>query len=248
MGKIKSILVVLLTVVLLIGGSLLPTAATRIQDKTAMNMVQYENIEALQLRLEEEALSMTYPEKMFLMMHGSGMDVTDEDTRIKEKHIMETTYTAIAPYMDLFLGGSFDNDYLEYYPVMVYDESNPSRYAYYWHVILSLDMSENDTVSVVLDDETGKVIAIEMIDPDMMLEPEYSQKLQYTLEEIYLGELGIFPDDQWPLALESADAYGDPAAMDMTVAATQYRFADPVYGDILVQIGVRTDGFYIYLV
>ena len=248
MGKLKSILVILLTAALLVGGSLLPTAATRIQDKTTMNMVQYENIEALQLRLEEEALSMTYPEKMFLMMHGSGMDITDEDTRIKDKNLMEAAYTAITPYMDLFLGGSFDNDYLEYYPVMVYDESDPSRYAYYWHVILSLDVSENDTVSVILDDETGKVIAIEMIDPGMALEVDYLQKLQDALAGIYLGDLGIEPVAQWPLALENADVYGDYAAMGMTVAAAQYQFADPIYGDILVQIGVRTDGFYIYMV
>ena len=248
MGRIKSILVILLTAALLVGGSLLPTAATRIQDKTTMNTVQYENIEALQLRLEEEALSMTYPEKMFLMMHGVGMDITDEDTRIKEKNLMEATYTAIAPYMDLFLGGSFDCDYLEYYPVMVYDESDPSHYAYYWHVILSLDVSENDTVSVILDDETGKVIAIEMIDPGMALELDYLQKLQDALAGIYLEDLGIEPVAQWPLALENADVYGDYEAMGMTVAAAQYQFVTARYGDILVQIGVRTDGFYIYMV
>ena len=248
MDKIKSVLVILLTVVLLIGGSLLPTMATRILDKTTTNMVQYEDIEALQLRLEEEALSMTYPEKMFLMMHGAGMDITDEDTKIKETDILEVTYTAMMPYMDLFFGGSFDNDYLEYYPVMVYDESDPSRYAYYWHVILSLDMSENDTVSVVLDDETGKVMAIEMIDLGMDLDPDYLQKLQDALADIYLVELGIEPVAQWPLALESADVYGDYAAMGMTVAAAQYQFVTAQYGDILVQIGVRTDGFYIYMV
>ena len=66
MLKVKNILLVLLTVVLLIGGSLLPVAATHIQDKATTNVVQYENIEALQLRLEEKVLSMTYPEKMLL--------------------------------------------------------------------------------------------------------------------------------------------------------------------------------------
>ena len=66
MGKVKNLLAILLTAVLLIGGSLLPVAATRFQDKTTTNVVQYENIEALQLRLEEEALSLTYQEKIFL--------------------------------------------------------------------------------------------------------------------------------------------------------------------------------------
>ena len=243
MGKVKNILAVLLTVLLLAGGGLLPTAVSRLQDKTTTNTVQYENIEALQLRLEEEALSMSYQEKMYLLMHGEGMEITDEKTKIKEERIMEAVYGALAPYMDLFFGGSFDNDYIEYYPVMVYDGTDPSRYAYYWHVILSLDMSFEDTVSLVLDDETGKALAVEMIDPALHIEYAYIPELQYTLAATYFKELEIEPIAQLPL--ESAENYD---AMGMPVAAVNYQFVDAVYGEVNVEIGVRPDGFYIYLV
>ena len=248
MVKVKNVLAVLLTALLILGGGLLPVAAARFQDKTTANVVQYENIEALQLRLEEKAQGLTYLEKMFLMAQGEGVEITDEDTRLKEKDILEATYTAMIPYMELLFGSSFDNDYLEYYPYMLYDGSDPSRYAYYWHVMLSLDVSMNDSLSVILDDETGKILAIEMIDQDTMIEQEYLQKLQDALADIYLADLGIEPVAQWPLTLENADIYGDYAAMGITVAAAQYQFADEMYGDILVQIGVRSDGFYIYLV
>ena len=127
MGKVKNLLAILLTAVLLIGGSLLPVAATRFQDKTTTNVVQYENIEALQLRLEEEVLSMSYQEKIFLIMHGMGIEVNDENTKIKENDVIEATYAALMPYMEVFFGKSFDNDYIHYYPVMVYDERDPSR-------------------------------------------------------------------------------------------------------------------------
>lgn len=243
MGKVKNILAVLLTVLLLAGGGLLPTAVSRLQDKTTTNTVQYENIEALQLRLEEEALSMSYQEKMYLLMHGEGMEITDEKTKIKEERIMEAVYGALAPYMDLFFGDSFDNDYIEYYPVMVYDGTDPSRYAYYWHVILSLDMSFEDTVSLVLDDETGKALAVEMIDPALHIEDAYIPELQYTLAATYFKELEIEPIAQLPL--ESAENYD---AMGMPVAAVNYQFVDAVYGEVNVEIGVRPDGFYIYFV
>lgn len=242
MGKVKTVLAVLLTALLLVGGSLLPSAATHFQDQSTANAVQYENIEALQLKLEEEALSMTYQEKMFLLMHGAGMEVTDEKTNIKEEMVMEAAYAALMPYMDLFLGGSFDNDYIEYYPVMVYDESDPSRYIYYWYVTLSLDMSMNDTVSAILDDETGKLLALEMIDPELMIEEKYLQKLQYTLAAIYLEDLGIEPVAEWPLEVEAYDDTGS------SLAATNYQFVDALYGEVNVQIGVRPDGFYIYFV
>ena len=146
------------------------------------------------------------------------------------------------PYMDLFLGGSFDNDYIEYYPVFVYVESDPSRYIYYWYVTLSLDMSMNDTVSAILDDETGKLLAIEMIDPEMYLEAKYLQKLQYTLASVYFADLGIEPVAEWPLEVEAYDDTGS------SLAATNYQFVDALYGEVNVQIGVRPDGFYIYFV
>lgn len=242
MGKVKSVLAILLTAFLLIGGGLLPVAATRLQDKTTTNVVQYENIEALQLRLEEEALSMSYQEKMFLLMHGEGLEITDEKTKIKEERIMEAVYGALMPYMDLFLGGSFDNDHIEYYPVMVYDASDPSRYVYYWHVILSLDMSFEDTVSLVLDDETGKALAVELIDPEMNIEEAYLPELQYTLAAAYFTDLEIEPVAEWPLAVEKYDGMGS------SLAATEYAFIDDMHGvEINVQIGVRPDGFFIYL-
>lgn len=243
MGKVKNALILLLTMLLLTAGSLLPSAAAYMQDKTTANVVRYDDIEALQLRLEEEVLSMSYQEKMFLMMHGAGMEITDEKTNIKGDQVMEAAYAALMPYMDLFLGGSFDNDYIEYYPVMVYDESDPSRYTYYWYVTMSLDVSVNDTVSVILDDETGKILAVEMIDPDMHIDEKYLEKLQYTLASVYFADLGIEPVAEWPVEVEAYDDTGS------SLAATGYIFIDEIHGaEINAQIGVRPDGFYIYFV
>lgn len=245
MRKVKNALLILLAAVFLAAGGLLPMAAAQLQDKATADAVQYGDIEALQLKLEEEVLSMTYQQKMRLVMNGMGVEITDENTRIKEKSIMEATYTALIPFLELFLGGSFDNDYIEYYPAMVYDEGDPSRYACYWHVTMSLDMSIEDSISVILDDETGKVLAMELIDPEMYIEQAYLQKMQYALADMYFGELGITPIAEWPLTVESVDKY---EATGNSLAATCYQFVDAVYGEVNIEIGVRTHGFYIYII
>jgi len=243
MRKVRNAFLILLTVLLLVAGSLLPSAAAYFQDETITNAVQYESIEALKLKLEEEIPGMTYQEKIFLMMNGMGVEVTDENMVIKEKEVMEAVYAAMTPYMELFLGGSFDNDYIEYYPAMVYDESDPSRYTCYWYVTMSLDVSVNDTVSVILDDETGKILAVEMIDPDMHIDEKYLEKLQYTLASVYFADLGIEPVAEWPVEVEAYDDTGS------SLAATGYIFIDEIHGaEINAQIGVRPDGFYIYFV
>ena len=242
MLKVKNMLLLLLTVVLLTGGSLLPVVAARVQDQTITNVVQYENMEALQLKLEEKVLSMTYPEKMILMTHGAGIEASDENTNLKDEQVMETVYAAITPYMELFLGDAFDNDRLEYYPIMVYNESDPSRYAYYWHVRMSLDMSLHDNISVLLDDETGKILGIDMIDPELQIDSAYLKKQQEALAAIYFHDLGIEPSAQWPVETEPADK---KEVTGISLVATEYLLVDAVYGEAVVQIGVRTDGFYI---
>lgn len=248
MGKVKNLLAILLTAVLLIGGSLLPVVATRFQDKTTTNVVQYENIEALQLRLEEEALSLTYLEKVFLIMHGEGLEITDEKTIIKENDVIEATHAALTPYMELFFGKPLDNDYIHYYPVMVYDGADPSRYAYYWYVTMSLDASYDDHVIVILDDETGKLLAVEMTDPEMDIAEPYLQELQYGLSTIYFSELGISPAAEWPLEIAPT---AENEAMGISVVAANYQLIDTLYGEVRevnIEIGVRTNGFYIFFV
>ena len=82
MHKLKIACLILLAILLTAVGGLLPVAATRMQDITTANVVRYEDIEALRLRLEEEAPSMSYQEKIFLMMHGEAAEIRDESTQI----------------------------------------------------------------------------------------------------------------------------------------------------------------------
>ena len=243
MRKVKNAALILLALLLTAAGGLLPMGAARMQDGLTANTVQYGDIEALQLKLEEAALSMSYMEKLLLIRQGTGMEIDDENTRLKESQVLEAVYAGLMPYMELFLGGSIDNDHIEYYPVAVYDEADPSRYACYWYVSMSLDTSFEDVLTVVLDDETGTVLAVDLIDPEMHIEETYLEKLQYTLADIYFTQLDMYPSAQWPIAAE-AEEY---LATGRSLVAAGCLFTDPAYGEVGVQIGVRTDGFYIYL-
>lgn len=244
MRKVKNGIVILFTVLLVLSAGLFPIAAARFRDQTTAGVVKYESIEALQLKLEEEAPGMTFVEKMFLLNNGVGMEITDEKTRIKEEEILETAYAAAAPYLELYFGDSLDNDFLHYNAAMVYDERDPTRFCYYWFVQLSLDISYNDTISMVLDDETGKLLAIEVTDPDFGIAEDYFEKLQYAISTAYLRELGMSPAAEWPMEIEAV-------AKDWNVAipavGTHYLFVDPLYGETSVEICVHSDGFYIFV-
>ena len=203
MRKVKNLIVILVTAVLVLAAGFVPMAAAQFQDQATTGVVKYESIEALSLKLEEEMPSMTFCEKMFLLTNGVGMEVTDENTRIKEENVLEASYAALAPYLEIYFGDNNDNDFLHYNAAMVYDEHDPTRYCYYWYVQLSLDVSYNDTISMVLDDETGKILAIEVTDPDFGIAEDYFGKLQYAVSTIYLSELGMSPVEEWPMEVAS---------------------------------------------
>ena len=243
MGKVKNALAILLAIILLAGGSLLPVAAARFQDKTTTNVVRYENIEALQLRLEENVMSVTFYEKLRLITNGAAIEIPDGEVELPKEGILEMTNAALLPYMNLFFGKPLDNDYLHYIKYMVYDESNPARLCYFWHVEMSLDASYTDHIVVALDDESGKILAIEVADPDFNIDESYLQELQENLAALYFESLGLSPALAWPVYVDAASERGDG---NLCVAAG-YQLTDAVYGEVTIEIGVHTDGFYIYI-
>lgn len=242
MRNVKNALLILLVVLLLAAGSLLPMGAAALQDKTTANVVQYEDIEALQLKLEEQEPKLSYQEKLFLMVNGTGVDVAEDVMRLNGGEVIEAAYAALQPYADIY-GLTLDNDALEYSSLMVFNENDPSAVSYYWSVYMSLDISQNDVITVILDDETGKLLAVELIDQDMDIAADYLQKMQYAVSTAYLEELGLEPVAEWPVEAESALYFG----MDEGGAqiATRYQFIDARYGEIIIEICAHSDGFYI---
>ena len=244
MRKVKNAVIILLTLVLLAVGSLLPAAVSRFQNNRIANVVQYENVEALQLELEEETPSMTFCEKLQLLSNGVGVEVTDASTKLKEEDIMEATYVALVRYMELFFGKSLDNDFFQYDIAMCYDEMDPTRYFYFWHVQLSLDTSYTDGISVILDDETGMLLAVEMYDPEWAIDETYHRELETAIAATYFGEWGVNPEMAWPRDIEEIT----PNASGRMGIAGQYMFVDKTYGEIHLEIGVYTTGFYINVI
>ena len=221
--------------------------AAHMRDAATANVVQYADIEALKLKLEEEQPGMGVCEKLRLMMHGIGAEITSEMTEMTGAEILETMYAQLQPFADMgVLAKDLSNDYMEYYPSMCYEETAPTVCSYYWEV--SLDVSEYDSVRVVLDDKTGKLLAIEVIDPNMEIPEEALQELERLIRENYFTNLGLTPIDATPMEsvgklkgyTEGILADGGPCFL------MSYLCVDESNDEINVEIGVDTHGFYIF--
>ena len=245
MRKVKNALLILLSVLLVAAGGLLPMAAANMQDAATANVVQYADIEALRLKLEEERPGMGVCEKLRLMMHGMGEEITSEMTEMTGAEVLETMYAQLQPFEDMgLLPIELSNDYLEYSPVMVYEDSTPAVYNYYWGISMSLDASAYDSIRAVLDDETGKLLAIEVIDPDMDIPEKALEELSRVISEYYTGNLGLTIID----AVQQEAVLNSYAKEILTDAGAcyfmTYLCVDTNYGEVSIEVGVDSHGFY----
>ena len=250
MRKVKNALLILLAVLLLAAGGLLPMGAAYMQDKKTANVVQYADIEALQLKMEEEQPEMSMYEKLRLMMHGIGTEITSEMTRMNGAEILESMYAQLQPFAGMgILADDLSNDYLEYYPVMVYEESSPTVYNYYWEVQMSLDASQYDHIRAILDDETGKLLAIEVTDPKNMDIPAKAlAELECSISQYYFENLGITPVDAVPVDAEAVlDGYvNETLEHGDSYFLMHYQCVDVLYGEVNIEVCVDSNGFYIF--
>lgn len=249
MRKWKTGVFALLAFVLTAAGGLLPVTAARLQDKAIDNVAQYADMEALRLKLEEEQPDMGVCEKLLLLMHGVGTEVTGEMTELTGAEVLETMYAQLQPFADMgALTSDLSNDYLEYSPVMCYKDTAPAVYNYYWEISMSLDASQYDSVRAVLDDETGKLLAIEVIDPNLEIPEKALQELERLIGEYYFANLGLTPIDAMQMEMAGKlEGYSKGILADGGPCFLMtYLCVDESGGEVNIEVGVDTHGFYIF--
>ena len=244
MRKVKNAFLILLAALLVAAGGLLPMAAARLQDKATIGTAKYEDIEALQLKLEleEDRAWLSIFEKIQLMTTGVAAEITADMTKIKEEQVVETVVAGLDDYIVdcLILVGDMYYDTLELEPILLYDENDPTRFNYYWWVTMSLESFENDSITVILDDETGEILALECLNLPSLIEDSLLVKFEDIVRENYFGNLGIMPTGAKQIDVESVEA--DSSAKHYVVC---YQCINTLYGEINIEICVRSNGFYI---
>lgn len=237
MNKVKNVCLILLAALLVAAGGLLPMGAARLQDEADTNVMQYADIEALQLKLEEEK-QINLSQKLALIVKGSGSEVKHDMMQMQEGKVVETACAALQPYGEIY-GVALGNSGAEYFPYMVWDENDPMSVNGYWHVYLPLAHSKNGAFNAILDDETGKILSLELLDPAMEISEKYFSEQLSMISTAYLNELGIIPNAEQVIENSESLDKGE------TQMGMLYRFADKQYGAYSVEIIVCGDGFRI---
>lgn len=231
----KTLLLLLLTVLVLLGCACLPRLAGRLLDAAGARS-GFSAMPSVALDLSgTERRALTTGEKIALLRQSRSLLVTASEAAMTEAEATAAAGSALDLLAAAGLLQPFDVSVLSAQPRLYIDESDPDRYGIFWTVTL-VSEAAGTSLSLELDDETGAVFSLSYNvppapgDPDTLWERNYST--MDTLASLYLRQLGLAPEGTALPALEYEELRGD-------VLCGLFRSAD---GEITVEFYVSSPG------
>lgn len=234
MRKLKILLTVLLTALLLAGGACLPGIVGAVQDQRVLGQPRYEPVQSVRLQIRDE---MSVVGKLSLMKYMYNvLDISGDQTRMTEEDAAAAGAKALAVYYEVGLIQPFDVTFVEWAPVLICDPKDPEVYGIFWKGLLVRDEEPYPMIEVYLDDETGRLMYIQYIAGEMIYEDGELEALLNVVADIYFAGLEM-PEYESCRASEHDS--------EKTLNGITYTIEDKKYGNVYVECFSFGSGFYL---
>lgn len=246
MGKLKTVLILLLAAAVIVGCAYLPGFVGTMQDN-AENEVRYAEIQALQLQLgNAQRGELPMLGKLSLLKRGTTMEIAEEDAPMLPDTVLDRSHTEFSRYMDCgLIHTELDFSKIWATPFLVFSPEDPDVNFIYWSVEV-LDSSVNTSLTLLIDDETGKLLRIDYYTDEWYYAPEEQYYLLDTFYNVYMESLDLIEELK---AREDAVSDRETFTEDISTdgsAGIRVRFSDPEYGEVNLDFYVHPNGFYCY--
>lgn len=237
MGKARKILILALSLGILAGCALLPLAVSAFRDRHTMGQSHFETTPPIQLQIREEADSVMAKLAMMTRM-DSGFEISETLASMTREEAIDRSLAALQTYIDAGLVEDFDPVVHGSWCILATAALDPSLNGIYWQVtVVSGDDNNFAQLDLAIDDESGYLLSVSFASEQPRDAREREKQLS-GFADLYFTGLDIAEYAHFAVGdLESA-YIGDNAC------AVRYRFADPVYGELNVDLYVHEYGFY----
>lgn len=235
MRRLKTLLILLFSLVLLAALAALPRAVAAVQDLRAIGKSHTGQVAPVQLEIREDSSAMA---ALALMGRMNGViEVPDEVASMTREEVKEAALTQLQPYMDAGLIDLYDVFHTEIRCLLGQASSNSELNSIFWTVTVIRDDEGLLVIDTAIDDKTGRLLRINVTDnfAPYVNDPE---AILMPYADIYFTGLGI-------------DDYGDFATDDLAeqyvgdnAFGIRYRFGDALYGEVNVDLYTYSYGFY----
>lgn len=250
MNKLKTVTVLLLTVLLIAALALLPQAVASVSDTMANEKPGTASIQSIELELRGDDQQPGYMmRKLALEQWMTTVPIKSDEASMTEDEVYAAVEAGMEPYVQANIFEWFDFTYRAAEPYFGLDPYDKSNYMVFWGVTLVNESAPYQSLFLHIDDETGKILCIKYETyADDRFNYYYPEKQRLMMEGFVDAFLSPLELTQADLA-EYKDLLGTGVEeLDLTddVTAVQYTFDDAQYGEIHVEFYIIPSGFYVY--
>ena len=231
MNKLKTGLVLLLTVVILLTGAFLPKIVSVIQDHSRNGRTSSAPIANIELKIEKDVSPVA--QLIMLCNSDSTTEVTENIAAMTKEEAMAAVRAGLVPYIDAGLI-EYCEDTASLSPFLVQASAMQDLQGIFWFIHIMGDAGGISNINIIMDDETGNILHMEYTYENLTNVIQAQEALD-TWSDIFFSALEI---DYQRARIEAEYVYDDSG-----YAGHRYAFSDPEYGQIFVDLFLYPYGF-----
>lgn len=213
----------------------LPRITAFLLDPNSGQNISYTALTTVQLRIREEDSVLG---KLALFRDlDSTIEISKELTKLSPEQVEQIALDGVIPYIQKGLMNEFVPWSMEMRPILVHASQGSGLSGLIWSVAITGDPNGHISLSMDIDDATGRILRIQLIDSFWSRIDQEQCLAQFA--SIYFTSLGIMNYEEYRTDDLSTEYVGDD------VCAVRYRFNDMDHGQINVDLYINTYGFYL---
>lgn len=235
MGKVRSSLILLLTIVCIGLLAFLPQFTGWVQDAAALGEVSYGQSSAVELEIREDMHALG---KLALLCRMEGvLEVPEAMAEMTMEEAEQAAVDALRPYMEAGLIPEFTAWHVEARPLLILTPEAVDLAGLLWAVTIFADDEGVLNVHLDIDDATGALLRLSF-SYEYWEQTDLSGSLS-RFAEVYFAGLELEEYEQFATDDLEGQYIGDD------VEGIRYRFGDIVYGEVNLDLFVHRYGFYV---
>ena len=238
-------LLLLLTVLLLISFAFLPALAGRLQDARAQKTVSSRPLHSIVPYISENGSGLLVSDKLKILQESEISSIVPAMASLDEQQVRAAVEAGIQPYVEAGIMRPFVFWEFHATPYVTISWQDASHWFVFWDVSLVVVSDEiQQSLNVTLDDETGKFLMLQYLDPcakeDLQSWDENCLQLR-QFSQIWLEQAGLW-DSASPVTSETESQQVQGMYPGMCIAV--YALDGGVKGPIHITFSVSGYGEY----
>lgn len=251
MSKLKTGLVLLLTVLLIAALALLPQAVAGLSDFLGNEKPGSATMQSVELAfdvnwIEEPGYMMR---KLALEQNMSTVPIAPEQAAMTEEEVLTAAQDAMTPYMEAGVFDWFEYTFSSVEPYLAVDPGDKNNNSIFWSVAFVREEKPYQSLFLHLDDETGCILFLsyETYGPDRFnyYYPENQRLMMEGLVDSFLEPLKLTASQLSEYDNLEGCAVAEQKMTD-DVTCVRYTYEDAQYGTIDVAFLISPEGLHIY--